>query len=268
MKRRDLFEFEDLPWLPGWLRNLVTDVLREGVVLGGNVYRSVTPVLARIIREQRATRVVDLCSGSSGPWVRLKSGLNAQQVDFELVFTDKYPNTPAFQAAVARIGDGRTTFVGESIDATTVPPHLTGIRTLFTSFHHLPPRTARRVLQDAYQQRTSICVFEFTGRTWIPILLSLLLGPILVWTQVPRLRPLTLRRLLFTYLVPIAPLVVAWDGVVSNLRTYSTGELTDMTRDLASDDYEWDIGQLPRGTRPGPPVTYLIGHPRVGPGIG
>jgi hypothetical protein len=259
MKRRHLFEFEDLPWLPAGLRNMVTDVLREGVVLRRDVYRSVVPMLTKVIREQNAFRVVDLCSGSSGPWTRLKARLAEENPDLDLVFTDKYPNKPAFRAAIERIGDGRTGFEAEPVDATRVPSRLTGIRTLFTSFHHLRPPVARQVLRDAFEQRVTIAVFEFTARRWRPILRTALLAPILVWAYAPRIRPLTLPRLIFTYLIPIVPIVVTWDGVVSNLRTYSTDELADLVAGLSSPDYRWEIGEL---TDPhGPPVTYVIGQP-------
>ena len=63
-----------------------------------------------------------------------------------------------------------------------------------------------------------------------------------------------------TYLVPIIPFFIFWDGTVSCLRCYSQDELREMTADLTSDDYGWEIGAF---DLPGAPFkgTYLIGSP-------
>jgi hypothetical protein len=76
----------------------------------------------------------------------------------------------------------------------------------------------------------------------------------------PTIRPLKLSWLFFTYLVPLVPLLVLWDGVVSCLRIYSPRELRDLVDALPDNDYEWDIGTIPLG---GPAhATYLVGRPR------
>ena len=74
------------------------------------------------------------------------------------------------------------------------------------------------------------------------------------------IRPFRWGRLVFTYLIPILPLLCLWDGIVSCLRSYSARELRELVRDLESDDYAWDVGEL---RFPGTPVTvaYLMGWP-------
>jgi hypothetical protein len=260
-RRHHLFEIEDLPWVPRVLRDLITDVLREGIVLDGDAYGGVVPVLAGVIREQRATRVIDLCSGAGGPWTRLKAELGGEDAAIELVLTDKYPNLAAFRSVAERICDGATHYEHSVVDATRVPARLRGVRTLFTSFHHFRPHQAQALLRDARDQRAAICVFEFTERRWASILMTIPLAPVLTWLTVPRLRPTSITRLVLTYLIPIAPLSVMWDGVVSNLRTYREPELRAMVAELAADDYTWKVGQLPPTGERRAPVTYVVGQP-------
>ncbi len=86
-----------------------------------------------------------------------------------------------------------------------------------------------------------------------------LLISLLVWTCRPLMRPFRRRRL-WTYLVSPVPIVALWDGFVSNLRTYSVGEIRDLVRQVGHQGYEWKIGRtrsigLSR-------VTYAIGIPR------
>jgi len=61
-------------------------------------------------------------------------------------------------------------------------------------------------------------------------------------------------------LIPVIPLFIFWDGLVSCLRCYSQDELKEMTSNLAADDYQWEIGGL---DVPGVPFNgvYAIGSP-------
>ena len=129
---------------------------------------------------------------------------------------------------------------------------------MFAAFHHLRTDDASRVLRDAFAQRQTIAVFEATSRTPAAILLSLLI-PLLVLVLTPKVRPLTPAHLVFTYLVPILPLLIFWDGLVSHLRTYSVADLRALTSELNAPDYVWTIGSL---SARGIPFTvpYLIGR--------
>jgi hypothetical protein len=78
----------------------------------------------------------------------------------------------------------------------------------------------------------------------------------------PFIRPFRFSRLFWTYIIPIIPLVLYYDGVVSCLRAYSTSTLLGLTRDLAAQNYQWQIGEENRALHV-LPITYLIGFPRA-----
>jgi len=90
--------------------------------------------------------------------------------------------------------------------------------------------------------------------------LSLLLIPPAAWLFVPFRRPFRWSRLLWTYLIPVIPFVLFFDGLISCLRSYSPAELREMTKGLATDDYRWEIGEKSGGLLP-LRVTYLVGCP-------
>jgi hypothetical protein len=83
------------------------------------------------------------------------------------------------------------------------------------------------------------------------------LMPVFVWLLTPRMRPFRWSRLLLTYLLPLIPLVVLWDGIVSCFRTRTPQELLALTAGFP--EYEWMAGYA-RGTWLAP--VYLIGQPR------
>lgn len=262
MNRFHLFEFTDQSWLPASLRDLNTEFLQEALVLGQDFYGPAAELLTRVLKATGARKIVDLCSGASGPWIRLKPRLEERCGHLELLLTDKYPNLESLRRAVKRIGDGRTSIRTSPVDATAVPADLTGVRTIFTGFHHLPPAVACRTLADAFHTRTAICVFEHSQRT-VGSVASCLLAPLLCAAYAFTRRPFSARRFALTFLLPVAPIIATWDGVVSALRTYSVAELQTMTSSLSAADYRWETGRVP-GSGGRPTMTYLLGYPATG----
>jgi hypothetical protein len=261
MRRLQLFEFTDLPGCPEPVRRLVTDYLRCVLRLF-RIEEPLAALLRRLVERTGTRRLVDLCSGASGPLLPLQRRLAAAGVAVPVLLTDRFPNLPAF-AAAAREGQGAVDYAPGSVDATRVPAELDGARTLFQSLHHFPPAAARAILADAARRGAGIGVFEVTAREWLPILSSFLLIP-LVLVITPFIRPLTLSRLLLTYVLPIAPLVICWDALVSSLRSYTVAELRELSAGLATESggaYVWEAGQV---RHYGFPVTYLLGYPREG----
>lgn len=249
---------EDLPWLPQWLRGYLTDFLHA--LFDASVHRSrVAARLGELLERTGERRIVDLCSGSGGGLPAVRRGLEEDLGrPVTVVLTDKYPNLEAFRA---RAGDepDRVSYVTESVDATDVPADLDGVRTLFSAFHHFPPEQAAGILRDAARARRGIAIFEVSERH--PATFgAMLVMPWLVWLGTPFLRPFQWRRLAFTYGLPLVPLLVFWDGVVSCWRTYSTGELRRLADSVDVPGYRFEVGRdrvrgLPATT------TYLIGYP-------
>jgi hypothetical protein len=141
-----------------------------------------------------------------------------------------------------------------------VPGELQGFRTMFTSFHHFPPEKARAILQNAVDAGQCIGIFEITRRA--PSTIALMFPwALMPFVFAPLIRPFRWSRLLFTYVVPIIPLVLLFDGVVSCLRAYRPQELREMVKKLAGIEYQWEIGENSREFGPAP-ITYLIGYPQ------
>jgi hypothetical protein len=83
--------------------------------------------------------------------------------------------------------------------------------------------------------------------------------PLFVAVCTPFMRPFRWRRLMWTYLVPVVPLVAGWDGLVSNLRSYTRDELLELADGASCDDYRWRVGRVRSLGLSG--VTYLVGWP-------
>lgn len=257
MGRLHLFELEDLPEFPALLRNYMTDYLQL-VVTRMHPYRSTAEPLREALLRSGAREIIDLGSGAGGPWAAYVEQLDPEgKLGVRVTLTDLYPNREALEQVASHSG-GRITWERESVDLTAVPARLRGFRTLFGAFHHFPPETARKILEDAVRQGVGIGIVEATTRSTA---LGMLVMPLIVALVTPGIRPFRWSRLLLTYVLPVLPLAIFWDGFVSSLRSYTPDELRELTRGLGEGTYTWEIGGE---FKPGsPPVTYLIGYPRM-----
>jgi len=255
MRRLHLIEIEDQPWCPRVLRDCATDFLQFSLNAARS-YAPAAPMLRRLLSESGASRILDLCSGAGGAWPTLSQEVTGPSgAPVPICLTDAYPNLDAF-ARVNAVTEGQVAFRRQPVDAADVPAELLGLRTLFTSFHHFRPDAARALLEDAVRRRQPIAVFEATQRSPAAILATLF-SPLTVLLATPFIRPFRWSRLFWTYLLPLIPLLVLFDGLVSCLRTYTPAEMTEMTREFG--DYHWEVGEE-KGKGP-LPITYLLGYP-------
>jgi hypothetical protein len=251
------FEFHDLAWCPALLRHGITECL-SALSRRAGVPRAVAPVIMRALQDTGTRRIVDLCSGCSGPVLPIYKELAAAGLEVDVILTDKYPDHDAF-AKAREISAGHVRGYYASVDAASVPEELGGMRTLFNAFHHFRPEQARAILRDAHDKREPIAIFEITSRsltrtlTCFPSSLLLMLG------AVPFMQKRSLLTLLCTYLVPILPVAFAWDGLISCLRSYTVNELHQLSEGL-TDNYEWRSGRI-RLSGSILYLTYFLGCP-------
>jgi hypothetical protein len=255
VRRYHLFEIEDQPWFPAFLRDYMTDFLRS-VSDWMHLFEPAVPILERGLRSTQGATIVDLASGGGGGWRKVAADLAPRVPGVRVVLTDLYPNEAALRRLVASMPE---VFRMESqpVDARAVPPALSGLRTQFLSFHHFRPRDACRILQNAVDSGAPIAIFEIQRRS-IADALKFALSPINVLLTTPFIRPFRWGRLFWTYVIPVVPLAVMWDGVVSVLRTYSPEEMRAMAAGLdGGESYVWEVGIANGGKAPMP---YLLGY--------
>jgi len=237
LPRLQLFELMDLDWFPGWLRRYQTDCLLFS-------WRHFAP--KKEIARQLSTLIARSSSETIVDLVRQQCGR-----DLSLVLTDAFPNREA------QLADG-ISYWPEPVDARTIDRRLSGFRTVFGSLHHFSPREAREILLDAKRARQPIAVYEMTPRSLrslVLIALNTMFGTLLF---TPLLRPFSWQRLLFTYALPLVPLTLLFDGIISVFRTYTEGEMLEMIEGGTDLSYEWQSGV--HGSGPAL-VVYLLGSP-------
>ena len=255
-KRFQLFEFTDLKWCPDIFRTMATDFM-QAVIEKYQPYSFKLDLIAKAVKSTSNNRVIDLCSGSFGPWLHLKKQIEQENnKEIEVVFTDKYPSPKLAEKLKNLKG---FTYSSESVDAKDVPNSLNGTRTIFNGLHHFPPQDAQKIIENSIQHKQPIIVFEILQRSWNDIIIVSIFTPFYILLFMPFFMKISLKNIFFTYILPIFPLMFTWETIISNLRCYKEEELIKMLQESDKEQaYTYDIGSYRCKFFP---VLYLIAYP-------
>ncbi|MGB1018089.1 MAG: hypothetical protein ACPGVH_03390 [Chitinophagales bacterium] len=257
MKRIHLFEIEDFSWFPHWMRTRLTRLINVMHRIIGTE-KELTKLLKPLVEENESKLIVDLCSGSGGPMPDVVDNLIYKE-DIEglkLTLTDLYPD---MSSAKKYQKLDYVSYYTKPVNATNVKESLRGLRTMICSFHHMKPFDAKAILQSAQDDNTPIFIYEISDNSapiflwWIAIPINFIMCLFIT----PFVKPLSWQQLVFTYLIPIIPLAFAWDGAVSNARTYTLSDLDELLEGLGSNKYKWEKGTVGDKIK----KVYLIGKP-------
>lgn len=244
--RLHLFEFNDTPGVPSFVKDTVIESLSR-TLAWGHVLRGLIAPFGRFLEETGATEVLDVGAGAGGPAAVFVAELLAAGVrPPRFILTDLRPQVEAWRALRDRYPE-YIDFVEEPVDATRLPPDLVRGRAtaIINALHHLPPALARDVLVSSAERSRGVFVVEGFERTPAGFasfigagLPALLVNPLLS----PRERA---KKAVFTYLTPMAVAISVWDGLVSTMRVYSEEELREMVAPLRELDFVY--GTYPIG---------------------
>lgn len=220
-----LAEFMDQRWLPASLHATLRDVLgfHLRVTLGYYYEWAAKKALARAW-QLGTLQVAEIGAGSAGFSEYLAARVRDLGDKTRVQISDLHPQPERYRALERQ-------FPG-ILTATTTPVDFierqadfgNALVVMSAAFHHIPYAERPRMLAAMASRR--VMVFESVTRN-VPSMLGCAIGflpamltPLFfLGTQDGRWR-----RFLWCWLIPIAPLMVAWDGVVSCLRCWTEDE--------------------------------------------
>jgi hypothetical protein len=219
-----LFEFMDQDWLPSSLRG----TLREILLCACNkpfrpYYAWVADEVLRAAKAGGFTTLVELGAGPA-PITRLLAR-DPRSDGLRLVPCDINPDPPAYDQLAKRC-PGKVVPRYDPVDFSQPQqwePHT--LLYLSGAFHHIPPQHRAGILTSLTNSAGRVMVFEPLRRTAGSMLFVLAsIVPALVLPAWLVARPGRLRRLFWCWLVPVAPLMFWWEGIVSCLRMWTDQE--------------------------------------------
>lgn len=200
----------------------------------------------------------------------------------KFVLTDLHPHIPDWTEASKR--SENLSFVSEPVDAANAPASLNGkdgkkiFRLYNLAFHHFDDKLGMDILKNTLETADGfghdlLChfpprvlmfyrIFELQERTissLITILglgiLMLLITPFYFWRSPG--------HLFFTYIIPIIPFVLVFDGIISSLRTRSSEEVQALMKECGASCDSWTVmSGHEQHTWPTGYMTWVIGLKR------
>ncbi|GAB7350230.1 hypothetical protein MBLNU459_g0883t1 [Dothideomycetes sp. NU459] len=189
-------------------------------------------------------KVIDFCSGAGGPIPVIEKSVNATRASHNLHpipfrLSDLHPNIDAWMEHSSR--SANLSFIPQAVDATAAPVTAisrtasgaasgapsSGQQTCHVfclAFHHFDDAAALRVLRSSLATSDALALVELQDRS-LGMLLLMALEPALVLLLTAFWFADDWLHLAATYLVPVLPFVLAWDGLVSCLRTRTFAEV-------------------------------------------
>jgi hypothetical protein len=176
------------------------------------------------------------------------SRINAQQKPVPFLLTDIKPHIDSWMAASAK--SDYLSFIPQKVDATDPPISVTSFssdaaeraegseffsdtrifRLYCLAFHHFDDAMAKKVLQSTFATADGFAIIELQDRRLTSLVLMVLdmflifAASIFWFWRYPV-------HLIFTYLIPILPPIMAFDGIVSSLRTREFDEVMSLVDD-------------------------------------
>jgi SAM-dependent methyltransferase len=240
--RVQAFEFNDQPWTPEPLRDLIVESLGR-TLRWARILDGVAAPFASFLERSGATSILDVGSGSGEPAALLAAALRRQGRPVpRMLLTDLFPRVEVWRD-LART-EPAIELHPEPVDATAIPSALGQgrARTIINVLHHFPPPLAAAVLADAVRSGAPTFVvegFERDPRGFLPFapagVVALAMGPLLS-------RKSRAAKALLAWATPAALLASIWDGFVSTLRVYTEAELRSMIAAAGGDPARWSYG--------------------------
>ena len=160
----------------------------------------------------------------------------------DFVLTDIAPHPRAWAAAAKK--SAHIHYVDRPVDAANAPVDLLDQSTLSgpgkarpvfrlfnLAFHHFEDAAARRLLANTLTTASGFAIFELQGRSLAQLVTMFLASPVLVLAT-PFAFYADWTHLFWTFVLPVVPLVVLFDGLVSCLRTRTGPEVRAMVESV------------------------------------
>lgn len=208
-------ELEDYSWFPPVLRNFQTEFIGFAVTTF-NVY----DVFVQYLRTSHlsVSSMTDLCSGSGEPAISI---FRESKCFSRLSLSDKYP-------ADMPLKDGKITYEILKSDVLEMVFKQGTCYTMFNAFHHFNDEEKLKIAQKIQISGSGAFIVEILEPNilcFAKVLFTATIGCLLL---TPFIRPFSLKRLFFTYILPVNILTITYDGIVSVLKSRSVKQYHDL----------------------------------------
>ncbi len=221
-------ELEDYENFPAFLRNYQTEYIGFAVS-----QLRIYDVFIDLVRTQglSAESMTDLCSGSGEPALSVYQNCRCFE---RLVLSDKHPESILSNERLLN-------YAVRQYDVLKMDFRSDTCYTMFNSFHHFSDSDKVKIMRNISESGSKGFIVEILEPTLINLFKVILATTFGVLLLSPFVRPYSLGRIFFTYVLPINVLTITIDGVLSVLKSKTRDQYREM---LTRTDIEYSFHLL------------------------
>jgi len=240
-------ELEDYSWFPRLLRRYQAEYIGSTVKWLA-VYRPLVSDLEQLVGSTQPQFIQDLCSGSGIPAIYMQDHVkNIPQT----ILSDKFPD-PSFK------DDANLTYLKKSIDVIWLIPDPQVCYTMYNAFHHFSSDQQKELVSKMAVRKSSFLFAEILQPGILTLLRIIFAATILQLITAAFVKPFSLKRLFFTYIIPVNLLTVLYDGIISVFKSRPASYYRRLLEDISDNDFVVTVGQYKnwKGT-----LIFIKGNP-------
>ena len=226
MKRKQITQIINVGWFPKFLKTLIAEFL-SWFVVKVNATKPFVPVIEVVLDKTNHKKIINIEFGIGAGIETIKPFLK----------------------------DDVTV---DSIHISNFITSEKGVYLFVNSFHQLNSKKAKKILQNIVDSGNPVVVVEGNNDSLWQIVGMTVFVPLTVLLTAFFVKPFRISRIIFTYLIPILPIIIVIDGCIALLKLYNPTDLLELTSSLERNNYDWKAGKNDNGR--GGKIMYLTGR--------
>lgn len=227
MKRKQITQIINTSWCPKFIKKLVAEFL-SWFVVKVNATKPFIPLIESMVNDAHSNQIIN--------------------IDFNI------------GAGIESVKP----YLKEDIQIKSIPisdfnTDTKGVYLFLNSFHQLNVKQAKEILSQIVNSKNPIIIVEGNNDSLWQVVGMTVFVPLTTLLTAPFVKPFRLTRLLFTYIIPVLPLIITIDGCIALLKLYNPKDLLELTSSINAPKYEWKAGKNDNGR--GGKIIYLTGKP-------
>lgn len=197
-------ELEDYPWFPSLLRQYQMDFIGF-MVCTFNIYK---PFVQYLNSLKTNSILFDLCSGTGKPAIHIFKQCKKFN---HLILSDKFPNTLKDTSNII--------YLKPSVDVLSLKFEPQNTYIMLNAFHHFSDIQQLKITEKVKENNAQLFIVEILEPSFICFIKILFATTIGVLLFTPFIKPFSLKKWLFTYIIPINIFTICFDGLVSVIKS-------------------------------------------------
>lgn len=213
------------------------------------LYAPLAPVVQRLITESGCTKIQDVCSGSGMPALYIqKRCVN----NVPLFLSDKFP-VEDFDSTAA-------TYINTISDVMALQPEKNTCYTMYNAFHHFNTEAQQQIIKGMAVAGAPFLFAEILQPGIFNMLKIFFSTTVVQLLVAPFVKPFSLTRLFFTYIIPVNIFTITYDGMVSVLKSKTAKQFTAALQHAGNNNYSVTVHTLKTTSAN---IVYIKGQPVI-----